>query len=70
MLVHYKVNYYSEIDDDELMDKGLTVGHTLGEAVDKIADFYGKKNICSVEVYECEGCLCYDELKDMVNEDD
>ena len=69
MLVHYKVKYYSEVDDDEAVDEGLTVGNTLGEAVDKIADYYGKKNVFSVEVYECEDCLSYDELKDMVNED-
>ena len=69
MLIRYEIEYWDEIDRQIRTEKGLTVSKTsLGEGVDKIAEYYGKNNISFIKVYECEDCMCDEELKDLLAE--
>jgi hypothetical protein len=69
MLIRYEVEFWDEIDHQLRIEKGLTVSKTsLGEGVDKIAEYYGKNNISFIKVYECEDCMCDEELKDLLAE--
>ena len=65
MLIRYEVEFWDEIEDKTQTEKGLVASTTtLGEGVDKIVKYYGKDNICFIKVYECEDCMCDEELKD------
>ena len=69
MLIRYEVEFWDEIDHQLRIEKGLTVSKaSLGEGVDKITDYYGKDNVSFIKVYECEDCICDEELKDLLKE--
>lgn len=68
MLVRYDVEYWDELDDEEKSEKGIASAVTLGTAVDKVCEFYGKENIVKIAVYEIEGILADYEIRDMVTE--
>ena len=69
MLIRYEIQYWDEIDRQIRIERGLTVSKTsLGEGVDKITEYYGKNNISFIKVYECEDCMCDEELKDFLEE--
>ena len=69
MLIRYEIQYWDEIDRQIRIERGLTVSKTsLGEGVDKITEYYGKNNISFIKVYECEDCMCDEELKDLLAE--
>lgn len=63
MLVRYEIEFWDEIDEVDKIEKGLSTGKDLGEAVNRITNYYGKNNVISIKVYECEEVLCDEELK-------
>lgn len=69
MLVRYKVRYWDEIDHNIRNEQGLTIGESLGDAVNRICDWYGKTNIAEITVYECEELLVDEEIRDMVTKE-
>lgn len=69
MLVRYKIRYWDEIEHDIHNERGLTIGENLGDAVNRICDWYGKTNVSEISVYECEEVLVDEEIKDMLAEE-
>ena len=64
MLVRYEIQFWDEIDEIDKIEKGLSTGKDLGESVNRITNYYGKNNVISIKVYECEEVLCDEEIKD------
>ena len=64
MLVRYEIEFWDEIDEEVRIEKGLSAGKDLGEAVNRITNYYGKNNVNSIKVYECEEVLCDEEIKE------
>lgn len=51
MFYDMKVRYFKDYDDDrETVDTGLVYGESLGEAADKVSDYYGEDNLISVKL--------------------
>ncbi len=69
MIVRYIIEFWDEIDKTCHTEGGFTIGTTLGAAVDRIVDYYGKTNVNTVKVYECEDCMCDEEIKDILAEE-
>ncbi len=66
MIVFYKVHYWDEIDHEPKTEKGLVNSNTtIGSAVDRVCEFYGKDNIVSIEVYETEDVVSEGEISEM-----
>ena len=65
MLIHYYVEYWSEDSNRLEKEEGITFGYSLGDGTGRIAEFYGEKNIFSVEVYQLEDVLMGSELNSM-----
>lgn len=64
MLVRYEIEFWDEIDEEVRIEKGLSAGKDLGESVNRITNYYGKNNVISIKVYECEEVLCDEEIKE------
>ena len=64
MLVRYEIEFWNEIDGTNRIGKGFSTGKNLGEAVNCITNYYGKNNVISIKVYECEEVLCDEEIKE------
>lgn len=62
MIIRYEVDYWDEILNDQSTDYGLASGKTIGDAVNKVSDYYGEENVCALRVYQCEDVLCDDEI--------
>ena len=57
MFYDMKVRYfndYDDCDDRETVDTGLVYGESLGEAADKVSEYYGEDNLISVELKPTE----------------
>lgn len=63
MLIRYEIEFWDEINEKDSIEKGLTSGKDFGEAVNRITNYYGKDNVYSIKVYECEEVLCDEEIK-------
>ena len=50
MFYDMKVRYFNDCDDRETVDTGLVYGESLGEAADKVSEYYGEDNLISVEL--------------------
>lgn len=50
MFYDMKVRYFNDYDDRETVDTGLVYGESLGEAADKVSDYYGEDNLISVKL--------------------
>lgn len=50
MFYNIKVRYFNDYDDRETVDTGLVYGESLGEAADKVSDYYGEDNLISVKL--------------------
>lgn len=48
MFIHYKVNYWDEVDFKPMDSQGITSGKDIKEALGYICEYYGEKNISSV----------------------
>lgn len=69
MLVRYKVQYWDEIEHSIQNEQGFVVGENLGNAVNRVCDWYGKTNISEISVYECEEVLTDEEIRDILSEE-
>ena len=66
MIVFYEIDYWDEIDREPKHEKGLVNSNTtIGAAVDRVYEFYGKDNIVSIEVYETEDVISENEISEM-----
>ena len=50
MFYDMKVRHFNDYDDKETVDTGLVYGEPLGEAADKVSDYYGENNLISVKL--------------------
>lgn len=50
MFYDMEVRYFNDCDDRETVDTGLVYGESLGEAADKVSEYYGEDNLISVEL--------------------
>ena len=50
MFYDMKVRYFNDCDDRETVDTGLVHVESLGEAADKVSEYYGEDNLISVEL--------------------
>lgn len=50
MFYDMKVRYFNDCDDREAVDTGLVYGESLGEAADRVSEYYGEDNLISVEL--------------------
>lgn len=48
MFIHYKVNYWDEVDFEAMESQGITSGKDIKEALGYICEYYGEKNISSI----------------------
>ena len=54
MFYDMKVRYFNDCDDRETVDTGLVYGESLGEAADKVSEYYGEDNLILVELNPTE----------------
>lgn len=54
MFYDMKVRYFNDCDDRETVNIGLVYGESLGEAADKVSEYYGEDNLISVELKPTE----------------
>lgn len=64
MLIHYKIDFWDELDNKNNHDEGFTSGTTLGEGVNRICKFYGNDNVIEITVYATGDVLTKDEVYD------
>jgi len=67
-MYHYKVTFYDELSENKkiITDTGITSGGNAGEAINKLIEFYGKKQIISIdEFYELEEILTKTDLSEI-----
>ena len=50
MFYDMKVRFFNDCDDRETVETGLVYGESLGEAADKVSEYYGEDNLISVEL--------------------
>jgi hypothetical protein len=68
-MIRYKIDYLDHENKKTKTDMGVvSIEGTIGAHVDRILRFYGKENLVSLSLYECEDLLCDEELKDMRKE--
>lgn len=70
MIIRYKIKYWDDCDKCVVKEGGLVESTNLGEAVNRIVDYYGEENICEISVYECENIIPDPEIKDFFKETD
>ena len=63
MIIRYKVKYW---EDNVLnTEYGFSASESsIGQAVDRVYDYYGKNNVTEISLYECEQTMCDDEIKE------
>ena len=54
MFYDMKVRFFNDCDDRETVNTGLVYGESLGEAADKVSEYYGEDNLISVELNPTE----------------
>lgn len=65
----YKVFYWDDINDKEIIIKGITYADSFSNAVCNIERYYGKDSIVSLEVYSTDSySACYEFEEDETNE--
>ena len=50
MFYYMEVRYFNDYDDRETVYTGLVYGESLGEAADKVSDYYSEDNLISVKL--------------------
>ena len=50
MFYDMKVRYFSDCDGIETVNTGLVYGESLGEAADRVSEYYGEDNLIWVEL--------------------
>ena len=56
-MFRYEVNYWDEFTDEPMFEKGFVGAETYGSAADKVAEYYGAKNVVDIKLYEIEGLI-------------
>ena len=54
MFYDIKVRFFNDCDDRETVETGLVYGESLGEAADKVSEYYGEDNLILVELKPTE----------------
>lgn len=73
MLVHYKIKYFDECEKPKFIKRianGITFGKTIGDATDRAINWYGKENVISIEVYQCEDILDNYDFAELLKDED
>lgn len=68
MIVRYVAEYWDGDSPCKPSKEGgiVCANNTIGEAVDKVYDYYSKENMVSIQVYECEDIMADYEIKEMI----
>ena len=53
----YKVRYWDDVENKVLDEIGLVAAKSLGKAINKVQDYYGKNNVYEVTIEEWEDIL-------------
>ena len=77
MLFHFKIKFVTEDGDlftnvdrfGNVTEEGIVGCNSYGEAAEKVVDYVGRDNVIEISLYECDNPLCYDEIKDMMQEE-
>lgn len=69
-MFHYYVSFFGEeTDEDPLVkESGIVKGNSCTEAMEMISRWFGEDRIISVELYELNEVLSYDDLEEMIHE--
>lgn len=69
-MFHYYVSFFGEeMDKDPLVkESGIVKGNSYVEAMEMISRWFGEDHIVSVELYELDEVLSYDDLEEMIHE--
>lgn len=69
-MFHYYVSFFGEeMDKDPLVkESGIVKGNSYTEAMEMISRWFGEDRIVSVELYELNEVLSYDDLEEMIHE--
>lgn len=70
MIVRYEVEYWNDMTHKSETECGIIgIGNkeTIGTAVDEICNYYGKENVFSIKVYECENILVDEDIRDLLS---
>ena len=69
-MFHYCVSFFGEeMDKDPLVkESGIVKGNSYVEAMEKISKWFEEDRIVSVELYELDEVLSYDDLEEMIHE--
>lgn len=62
----YCIEYVNEENPIETLNEtGVVCGVDYGEATNRVVEFYGRENILSIKIYECEDVLTEDDVFDL-----
>ena len=56
----YEINYFDEIDTENVTCRGVTCADDLHEAMENICLFYGEDNINNLLIFRLEGSRVYE----------
>lgn len=66
MLISFEIEFFDEIDQMVMTNKGITYGESLSDAVEKICDYYGADNVSFIKVEGLDEIITIDELKENI----
>ena len=66
----YTAEFYNKELNGYNKEHGVVGANSYGEAVNKVVEFYGEEHILSVCIYELQNPATYDELREMIGEED
>ena len=69
MILRYEINFWDEVNREPQYEKGIAAqGNTVGEIVNNIYEYYGKNNVESLKIYECDDIMYDEELEEILKD--
>lgn len=65
MLFVYHVEFYDEVTSEDTSEKGITCGNDIGDAANKITEWYGKNNVYSLKLTPYEQVITEEDITNL-----
>ena len=70
MIVRYEIEFWNDETREIESDSGIAArGNDIGEIVNNLYDYYGKEDVASLKIYQCEDIMTDYDLREMMKID-